>query len=142
MNKYLSGILAALVATIVLSLLMIAKGMMGLMPDVNIIGMLAKQMGTGAMMGWVAHFVIGALGYGIAYALIFSDLKFGSHLLRGTLLGVIGWLVMMVAIMPMMGAGLFGMGLPSGMMVPVATLILHAIFGAVLGYVYAKLQNQ
>mgnify|MGYP000565896788 CR=1 FL=1 len=30
----------------------------------------------------------------------------------------------------------------SGMMVPVATLMLHVIFGAVLGLVYAKLHKQ
>lgn len=70
--------------------------------------------------------------------LVFGDLPFGGHGLRGILLGVGGWLVMMLAVMPIMGGGLFGTAMPSGMMVPVATLVLHVIFGLVLGVSYAK----
>jgi Family of unknown function (DUF6789) len=136
MNKLIKGILAGLAATIVLSMLMVMKGKMGLMPDVNVIAMLAGKMGESLAMGWAAHFMIGVIGYGLAYALLFSELPFGNHTTRGIVLGITGWLVMMVAVMPMMGAGLFGLSLPSGMMVPVATLMLHAVFGAVLGYVY------
>lgn len=142
MNKILSGILAGLVATIVLSVLMTVKSMMGLMPDVDIINMLAQQMGGGAVIGWIAHLLIGMLGYGIAYALIFSGLPFGGHLLRGILIGMAGWLMMMVALMPMMGAGMFGMSMASGIMVPVTTMMFHIIFGAVLGVVYTKLYDQ
>lgn len=41
--------------------------------------------------------------------------------------------------MPMAGAGIFGLNL--GMMAPVMTLVLHLIYGAVLGAVYAALLN-
>ncbi len=142
MNKIVNGLLAGLSATVVLSLLMVLKGMMGMMPDLNVIAMLAKQMGGGPAMGWAAHFAIGVIGYGIVYALVFSGLRFGGHLLRGVVLGIFGWLAMMVVVMPMMGAGLFGAAMPSGMMVPVATLVLHVIFGAVLGLVYARLGSR
>ncbi len=37
----------------------------------------------------------------------------------------------------MAGAGIFGMNL--GMMAPIMTMMLHAVFGAVLGGVFAKL---
>ena len=139
MNKTVNGLIAGLAAPLVLSLLMIMKGMMGLMPDMDVITMLAKQMGGGAIMGWVAHFMIGIVGYGIAYALVFGNLPFGNHILRGLMLGIVGWLVMMVMVMPMMGAGLFGLQMPSATMVPVATLMLHVIFGMVLGAVFGKL---
>ncbi|WP_448329685.1 DUF6789 family protein [Sulfitobacter sp. M13] len=43
---------------------------------------------------------------------------------------------MMILIMPMAGAGLFGLAL--GMMAPIMTLVLHIIFGAVLGVVFAN----
>jgi len=49
------------------------------------------------------------------------------------------WLVMMVMLMPMAGAGAFGLQL--GLMAPVATLILHWIYGAVLGAVYGSGQR-
>ncbi len=137
MNNYMRGILAGLIATIVLSILMYMKGMMGLMPELDIIAMLAGKMGGSAMMGWVGHFVIGALGYGLAFAIIGDKLPGGSSTVRGIALGIIGWLMMMIVLMPMMGAGLFAMNM--GMMAAVATLILHVIFGAVLGLVYSKL---
>lgn len=139
MNKFVKGIAAGLVATIVLSVLMIMKGKMGLMPDVNVIAMLASKMGGNSVMAWVAHFMIGMIGYGIAYVVIFSKLPFSSVLLRGVALGMAGWMAMMIVIMPMMNAGLFGLNLASGMMVPVATLMLHVIFGAVLSFVNSKL---
>jgi hypothetical protein len=43
---------------------------------------------------------------------------------------------MMVVLMPMAGAGLFGMNM--GVMAPMMTLVLHLIFGAVLGWVYGR----
>ena len=45
--------------------------------------------------------------------------------------------MMMVVIMPMMGQGLFAVNM--GMMAPVMTLILHLIFGMVLGASYQKM---
>ncbi|PKL95824.1 MAG: hypothetical protein CVV18_04005 [Gammaproteobacteria bacterium HGW-Gammaproteobacteria-8] len=136
MNNYMRGIIAGLVATIVLSVLMYMKGMMGVMPELDIISMLAGKMGGSAMMGWVAHFMIGALAYGLGFAIIGGKLPGGSSAVRGIVLGIIGWLMMMVVLMPMMGAGMFAMNM--GMMAPVATLMLHVIFGAVLGLVYGK----
>ena len=80
------------------------------------------------------HFMVGA-GYGITFSLI-NTLLPGSFIVKGIIIGVLGWLMMMV--MPMRGAGLLAMKM--GMMAPVMTLVLHIIFGAVLGLVYKKLQ--
>ena len=57
--------------------------------------------------------------------------------MRGTIFGVGAWLAMMIVMMPMAGAGLFGLGL--GMMTPVATLVLHVVYGLVLGGIYGLL---
>ena len=40
------GIVAGLVATAVLSMIMLAKGMMGLMPELDVIAMLSSMMNT------------------------------------------------------------------------------------------------
>ncbi|GAB4170544.1 MAG: hypothetical protein Kow0020_04870 [Wenzhouxiangellaceae bacterium] len=137
MNSNLRGIVAGLIATVVLSVLMYLKGMMGLMPELNVIAMLAGKMGSSMAMGWVAHFVIGAFVYGLAFANLGGKLPGNTSVARGIALGVIGWLIMMLVLMPMMGAGLFAMQM--GMMAAVATLVLHVIFGAVLGLAYDKL---
>jgi len=47
---------------------------------------------------------------------------------------------MMVAMMPMAGAGFFGMQL--GMMAPVMTLVMPLVYGAVLGGVYVMLLHR
>jgi len=44
--------------------------MMGLMPDLDIIAMLASKMSSNKVIGWLAHFMIGSIGYSILMALI------------------------------------------------------------------------
>ncbi len=74
--------------------------------------------------------------YGVAIAVLDSKLPGTSRVGHGVVLGLIGWLIMMVVLMPMAGAGLFGMNM--GIMASVMTLVLHLIFGAVLGWVYGR----
>lgn len=140
MKPTIASFVAALAATVVLSILMVAKDQMGLMPELNVIRMLAEQMNAGPATGWMVHVLIGVFGYGLAHALVFHRLPFGGHVMRGVLLGLAGWLVMMIAVMPMAGAGLFGLNL--GPMAPVATFVLHVIFGLVLGAAYCFLHSR
>lgn len=132
------GLLAGAAATVVLSVLMVIKGMMGVMPALDIAKMLAGMMGSpdSPLLGWAAHFVIGVVGYGIAIAVLGYRLN-SSPTVSGIIIGVAGWLMMMVVLMPMAGAGLFAMSM--GAMAPVMTLVLHLIFGAVLGWTFGKL---
>jgi len=132
------GLLAGLVATVVLSVLMVAKAMMGIMPELDIPKMLAGMVGSPDMpaIGWLLHAVIGIVIYGVGIAVLDSKLPGNNHVGHGIMLGVIGWLLMMVIVMPMVGAGLFGMNM--GIMAAVMTLMLHLIFGAVLGWVYGR----
>lgn len=136
MKKVIHGAIAGVVATLVLSLMMLIKSKMGVMPELNVIAMLAGVMGGTLMLGWMAHFMIGA-GYGVVFYLTNDKLPTSGLISKGVFLGVIGWLVMMLILMPIMGAGLFGMNM--GIMAPMMTLVLHAVFGAVLGFVYSKL---
>ena len=134
-TNILKGVVAGFAATVVLSALMVMKSLMGLMPELNTVAMLTNMMGASSpVMGWIAHFVIGAVIWGGLFALLNANIPGGSQWLKGTIFGVGAWLVMMIAVMPMAGAGFFGMVL--GMMAPVMTLVLHIIFGVVLGGVY------
>lgn len=140
-GKYGKGMLAGLAATIVLSALMMMKQAMGIMPELNPIAMITKMSGSSTMMmGWVGHFVIGTVLWGLLFAALDDKLS-GPHWLRGAIFATGAWLMMMVVVMPMAGAGLFGLNL--GVMAPVATLMLHWIYGAVLGGVYgASMRGQ
>lgn len=139
MERIGKGLVAGLAATLVLSALMVMKSMMGIMPELDLPNMLAAMMGSpgNLALGWGAHFMIGGVGYGIAMALADGALPGDSSTAHGVLIGFIGWLVMMVALMPMAGAGFFAMRM--GMMAPAMTLVLHLMFGAVLGWTYGKL---
>lgn len=137
------GLLAGFIATVVLSVLMALKAAMGLMPDVNAIRMLTAMahgiMGTPPVpiVGWLLHFLIGTVAWGILFAALIKQLPGKSATVKGLVFGSAAWLLMMVVIMPMAGAGLFGLHL--GLGAPIATLVLHWVFGAVLGVVYGRL---
>ena len=137
MSKLGKGMLAGLAATVVLSALMVMKAMVGVMPALDLPKMIAGMMGSPdtPILGWGIHFMIGVVGYGIAINLFAR--RFGSPTVSGMVIGAIGWLIMMVMLMPMVGVGLFALSM--GMMAPVMTLVLHLIFGAVLGWTYGKL---
>jgi len=134
-----AGIISGFVATIVLSIIMVIKTKMGVMPELNAIKMLAGMMNAPLVMGWVAHFIIGTLVWGILFAMLVNKLP-GNIITSAILFSIGAWLMMMIGPMPMAGAGLFGLKL--GIMAPVATLMLHIIWGVVLGLVYKRVTSQ
>ncbi len=138
MNNIAKGVIAGFAATAVVSILFLMKAAMGLMPELNIIAMLSAMMGGALIVGWIAHFVIGAVIWGGLFASLEPHIPGGSLWLKGIIFGIAAWLLMMVAVMPMAGAGSFGSNF--GMVAPVMTLMVHVIFGAVLGGVYAAIQ--
>lgn len=89
------------------------------------------------LAGWVIHVLIGSVLWGILFALLFYRLPGHVASVKGLLFGTIAWLLMMILVMPMAGAGFFGVHLGPG--APIATLVLHWVYGAVLGVVYGKL---
>ena len=145
MNIYLRAMTAGFVATVVLSLLMLMKSMMGVMPGLDIARMLTSMahhmMGLPAnpAVGWLLHFMIGTVVWGMGFALLYTVLPGGGPVIKGLAFGALAWLLMMLIPMPMAGAGLFGMKF--GMMAPVMTLVLHLIWGAVLGATFSGLSR-
>lgn len=138
MNIYARAIIAGFVATVVLSALMLIKGAMGLMPQPNVIAMLAHMIGFGGpAIGWLAHFLIGTVAWGVLFALLYALLPGSEPVVKGMVFAVGPWLLMMIIVMPLAGAGFFGLKL--GIMAPVMTLILHLIWGAALGLIYKAL---
>jgi hypothetical protein len=138
MNSIGKGIVAGFLATVLVSILMLIKAVIGLMPEVNVIAMLGGMIGGGPTIGWIAHFLIGAVFWGTLFALLQHSIPVGRGWPKGVLFSVAAWLLMMLAVMPIAGAGFFGMRL--GLVAPVMTLIIHVIFGAVLGGIFAALQ--
>lgn len=137
MTMYPRAIVSGFVATVALSLVMLFKSAMDLMPALNVIHMLAA-LGHGLLslpaspaVGWLLHFIIGAVLWGIAFALLYPTLPGQRPVAKGMAFSVLAWVLMMLIVMPLAGAGLFGLHM--GIMAPVMTLVLHLIWGAVLG---------
>ncbi len=106
------------------------------MPDLNVVQMLANIMASPIIIGWITHFTIGTIIWGGAFAILVDKLP-GGPLTSAIIFSIGTWLLMMIALMPMVGAGLFGLQLST--MTQVSTLILHVIWGVVLGISYKKL---
>jgi len=144
MSKLAQGLLAGAAGTAAMSAVMIMKGAMGVMPELNAIHMMATMaedltgLAIGAPGGWAMHAMIGIALWGGLFGLIHDRLP-GPTVARGVGLAVGAWLMMMVAVMPMAGAGLFGLGL--GLMAPMATLMLHVVYGVALGKSFGYLDS-
>lgn len=137
------GIAAGFAATAVLTVLMIVKAAMGVMPAFNAIRDLTQILGgfglpASPAMGWIAHVLLGSVVWGGLYAVLHDKLP-GSGALSGIVFGLLAWLGMMLVFMPMAGHGLFALGI--GPMATMATLVLHVIYGAVLGVVYDRIRD-
>jgi hypothetical protein len=131
------GLISGFIATAVLSAMMLMKQQMGVMPALDPIGMISAMAGaTTRAVGWIGHFVIGSVFWGVGFAIVSGFLP-GPYWLRGILFALGAWLLMMLVLMPMTDAGIFGLRL--GMMAPAMTLALHVVFGVVLGGIFGLL---
>ena len=145
MGHLKNGFIAGFAATLALSAIMVMKTSMGLMPDLNPIQMLEQMMhsrlGLPAtpIMGWIMHFAIGTVLWGGIFSMIISFIPGKSFVAKGIIFATGAWLLMMLIPMPMSGAGLFGINI--GPMAPVMTLVLHWIWGIVLGATFKKLDR-
>lgn len=135
MDSIWIGILSGFVATSVLSAFMAMKQVAGLMRQMDMIGMISGMLKSSRTIGWLVHFAVGGILYGGVFGWIFAPAAgTNGYWLMGALLGVLGWLIAMSVMMPMSGNGFFGLKL--GGMVPVMSLMMHLVFGVVLGWTY------
>jgi len=138
MNRYFGGLLAGWSATLAISILILLKRQMGLEPQLELVGMPAQTLGVGIEAAWFIHVLIGTT-WGFLFAM-FGEFLPGKHwTVRGLAFGAMAWLAMMLWIMPMAGAGLFGLNF--GFISPATTLTLHLVFGLVLGATYGWLSK-
>jgi hypothetical protein len=134
MSNNLKGMLAGLIATLALSALMSLKSSYGLWPEVNFITLLVNLGSITVVQAWMDHFIIGVVVWGLVYSALDALWDQGPHWLKGIIVGVAGWLLMMVAFMPLAKAGFFGQKLgPSGALV---ALGYHIFYGIVLGVTF------
>lgn len=135
MGDVSKGVEAGFIATIVISLLMLVQQAAGVAPAFNLITLItaATNMPDYVAISWIVHFVVGVGLWGVGFA-AFSPHLPGPHWLRGLIFGAFAWFVMMVVFLPAAGMPVFAKGL--GTTIPVVALMLHLVYGAVIGESY------
>lgn len=129
------AILGGVVGTAAMTTLMYGVApMMGVHMDIA--AMLGSMLG-GWTAGLLAHLMNGTIVFPLVYALLIYRGLRGSPALRGTLFGILLWLIAQVIVMPMMGAGLFSAH-AGGAIASAASLMGHIIYGGVLGAIAGR----
>lgn len=138
------GVIAGVPATLVLSVFMLMENVIpqfaahtSLINNLidNVLAYRGEQ--SAPLVGWIWHFVIGTLGWGALFGIVEPILPGRTWRRKGMVFGAGCAFVLLVALIPMAGAGFFGMSLSlAGILVTVAQ---HLIYGFVLGEAYWRL---
>jgi hypothetical protein len=125
--------LGGFVGTVVMTLMMyVVAPMMGLHMDVA--AMLGSMLGGSWSAGMMMHFVNGSVIFPAVYAYALYAHLPGPPAVRGTIWGVVLWLLAQTIVMPMMGAGLFSSAM-GGAIAAMGSLIGHILYGSLLGVI-------
>lgn len=133
-GRFWSGFGWGVVATIGMSVLMLLGRATGLapMPKPIPVALVARILGGGVpkpalmALGALSH-----LAYGGFWAGVLASATRRIDLAKGLGLGVALWLLMQIVVLPFLGWGIFGLALTPK--IAVATLVLHVVYGSLLG---------
>lgn len=138
------GIVAGIVATAAAAAILAGKSVFGIMPNFDVMGMLTAFAGSAwPGLGWIVFFVGGGIVWGVIFALLDARVEAttgAGELVRGLFFGFLLWLSVMLIVMPVLGAGAFGMRFGVG--APFVCLAADLIYGAVLGAVYGAMHPE
>jgi len=125
----LGGVVGTFVMT---GMMYVVAPMMGVHMDIA--AMLGSILGGSWVAGLMMHVVNGSVIFPAIYVYALHDHVPGSPAIRGTIWGLVLWLVAQTVVMPMMGAGLFSSA-TGGAMAAMGSLIGHILYGSLLGII-------
>ena len=77
------------------------------------------------------------LALALVYGRVVEPMLGGPGWRKGVLFSLVPWIFSLVAFLPVMGGGFLGLDIEAGPLPILGNLILHLVYGAVLGSVYA-----
>jgi hypothetical protein len=80
-------------------------------------------------------YILGGVLWALLYTVVEPRLG-GSPVKRGVLFAMLPCLVSLVVVMPALGAGFLGLALGAGPLPAIGNVLLHVVYGAILGIVY------
>lgn len=97
----------------------------------------AERTADGVVLAIGANLAMGLL-LALVYARYVEPRLSGPSWWSGLRFALVPWLLSLVIFLPLMGGGLFGMDVGAGPLPILGNLILHLVYGAVLGLTYAE----
>jgi hypothetical protein len=97
----------------------------------------AQRTADGVILAIGANLAMGLL-LALVYARYAESRLHGPSWWRGMQFALVPWLLSLVLFLPLMGGGLLGMDIGAGPLPILGNLILHLVYGAVLGMSYAE----
>lgn len=132
-TKIQQSVISGIVATIVMTLLMVAGGAMG-MPKMSPPDMLAGMMGLPAAGGWIIHFLIGVI-FAAGYVFFFNKWlkKIANKIVKGAVYGIVVFIIAQIGF-PVLSAIFGEMPQPEGSMalLMIGSVMGHVVFGIVI----------
>ena len=141
------GVIAGFVATLVLAALIVFFNTANVLTELDIIHHIDKLGSIQRAAAWVDHFIVGTLLWGPIFAAFEATTDAQRpRWQKGLIFGGITWFLMMIIFMPVIGAGLFGLGILGGVglgwVEPVGMLGMNLLYGLVLGVVFDLLDKK
>ena len=135
------GVIAGFFATVILSAIMVLFNALGILPQLDIVGLIDHLGSIQRVAAWVDHFIVGALLWGPIFAAFeaTTDVKW-PRWQKGLMFGVIAWVLMMLIFMPVIGGGLFGWRLD--LVTPIGMLGQHLLYGLAIGVIFDLLDQR
>ncbi len=127
------------VATLAMSVLMILGVFTGIapmprpIPEAIVGGVVSNVLGGGVPKPLIMILAVAShFGYGGFWGAVLAILTRPVTIWKGIGLGIFLWFIMQIVVLPLLGWGFFGVAITP--LIAVATLILHLIYGATLGW--------
>src|SRR5918997_3763987 len=97
----------------------------------------AERTADGVVLAIGANLAMGLL-LALVYARYAEPRLHGPNWWRGMQFALVPWLLSLIVFLPLMGGGVLGLDIGAGPLPIVGNLILHLVYGAVLGVSYAE----
>ncbi|HUY90095.1 MAG TPA: DUF6789 family protein [Pirellulales bacterium] len=125
------SVLGGFLGTVAMTMMMyfLAPKMLG--HPMDIAKMLGSMLGGNWWAGMAMHFINGTLIFPLIYAYFLYRVLPGGPAVKGTVWGVVLWLLAQVVVMPLIGAGFFS----GSTMAAMSSCIGHVVYGGLLGWV-------
>jgi hypothetical protein len=136
------GVAAGFVATCILAVLILIKQWLPQLDTITVMDSIAREFALTAGLptpfaGWLWHFIIGSIVWGWMYAVMEPILPGRRPLTKGLYFGFVVTLLVWFAVLPLVGAGMFGLHL--SMIQPLVSMAQSLLFGVVLALTYDRL---